>query len=164
MSKQGPIGDLFRVQLKMERLRRMMTQGDLATAIRKQSDIQIYPSTIGKIEAGERDVRVDELFAFSGLFGISVDALLGGRGSGADALWAAEKLSSNASKMANDMFAFREKIDGDIQTLEECAERDKRFEAVADLCAAALAARMQIDNARIALSAVAGEFPLPGMK
>lgn len=39
--------------------------------------LAVYPTTIAKIEAGERAVKTDELVAIADLFGVSVDALLG---------------------------------------------------------------------------------------
>jgi len=42
-----------------------------------------YPTTIAKIEAGDRAVQIDELVAFAEIFEVSVDTLLGhstGRG------------------------------------------------------------------------------------
>lgn len=39
----------------------------------------IYPTTIAKIESGERAVRIDEAAALADLFEVSLDALLGRR-------------------------------------------------------------------------------------
>jgi transcriptional regulator with XRE-family HTH domain len=44
--------------------------------------ITAYPTTIAKIEAGDRAVQVDELVAFAEIFGVSVDTLLGHTTSG----------------------------------------------------------------------------------
>jgi transcriptional regulator with XRE-family HTH domain len=39
----------------------------------------IYPTTVAKIEAGDRAVRIDELTSIADLFGVSLDRLLGRR-------------------------------------------------------------------------------------
>jgi hypothetical protein len=39
--------------------------------------LSVYPTTIAKIEAGERAARVDEVVAVADLFSVSVDTLLG---------------------------------------------------------------------------------------
>jgi transcriptional regulator with XRE-family HTH domain len=39
--------------------------------------LKVYPTTIAKIEAGDRTVKVDELVAYAEVFEVSVDTLLG---------------------------------------------------------------------------------------
>lgn len=37
----------------------------------------MYPTTVAKIEAGERAARIDEIVAVADIFGVTVDALVG---------------------------------------------------------------------------------------
>jgi hypothetical protein len=39
--------------------------------------ITAYPTTVAKIESGERAVKVNELAVFADIFGVSLDALVG---------------------------------------------------------------------------------------
>jgi transcriptional regulator with XRE-family HTH domain len=41
--------------------------------------LTVYPTTVAKIEAGERAVRIDELVSIADVFNVSVDTLLGHR-------------------------------------------------------------------------------------
>jgi transcriptional regulator with XRE-family HTH domain len=68
----------FRKTLKAERNRRGWSQADLAKML-CDNGIQTYPTTIAKLEAAERSVRVDEVAAIADLFEMSVDRLLGRR-------------------------------------------------------------------------------------
>lgn len=164
MGTRGLIGDRLRERLRNERLRRGWSQAHIAELLSHNAGDGVIATTVAKIEAGDREVRVIELYAYAELFGISVDTLLGARGNGTDALLAAERLSSNACKMASDVFSLREKLDVDILALEDCAERDRRFDTMADLYSAANLARARLEDARTALTEVGGEFPLPGKK
>lgn len=77
MGNQGRIGDRFRKTLKDERKRRDWSQEDVAKMLLDKGIHGIYPTTIAKIEAGDRAVRVDELVAFADLLGVPLDRLLG---------------------------------------------------------------------------------------
>lgn len=77
MGNQGRIGDRFRKTLKAERQRRKWSQEDFAKMLSDKRIHGIYPTTIAKIEAGDRAVRVDELAAIADLLGVSLDRLLG---------------------------------------------------------------------------------------
>lgn len=67
----------FSKRVKQERERRKWSQADLATRLKFKGLKGIYPTTIAKIESGERAVRVDEAAALADLFEVSLDALLG---------------------------------------------------------------------------------------
>jgi transcriptional regulator with XRE-family HTH domain len=70
------VGDYFRERLRAERERQGLTLAQLARAL-SAKDIHVYTTTIAKIEAGERAVRVDELVAIAGILDVPVDSLLG---------------------------------------------------------------------------------------
>ena len=79
MGKQGRVGDQFRERLRSERVRRDWSQSDVAKMLSDKGIDGIYPTTIAKIEAGDRAVRIDELLAIADLFEVSLDGLLGRR-------------------------------------------------------------------------------------
>lgn len=67
----------FRVRVRRERERLKMSQADLAEMLSDMGLKGIYPTTIAKIESGERAVRIDEAAALSKVFEVSLDALVG---------------------------------------------------------------------------------------
>lgn len=71
----------FRERLRSERERRGLSQADLAKQVKSRGVLSVYPSTVAKIEAGERSVKIDEASAIADVFGMSVDALLGRKAS-----------------------------------------------------------------------------------
>ena len=66
----------FRDTLKRERKERGWSQAHMANLL-KDKGLTVYPTTVAKIEAGERAARIDEVVAVADVFGVSVDALLG---------------------------------------------------------------------------------------
>lgn len=79
MGKQGRVGDQFRERLRSERVRRDWSQSDVAKMLSAKGVDGVYPTTIAKIEAGDRAVRIDELMAIAEIFEVSLDRLLGRR-------------------------------------------------------------------------------------
>lgn len=67
----------FRERVKKQRDRRDWSQADVAKMLGDKGIKGIYPTTIAKIESGERAVRIDEAAALADLFEVSLDALLG---------------------------------------------------------------------------------------
>ena len=68
----------FRKTLRRERESHKWSQAHLATLLSGKG-LTVYPTTIAKIEAGERAAKIDELVAIADVFGVSVDVLLGHR-------------------------------------------------------------------------------------
>ena len=77
MGNQGRVGDQFRERLKAERKRRDWSQEDVAKMLSDKGIHGVYATTIAKIEAGDRAVRIDELTGIADLFEVSLDQLLG---------------------------------------------------------------------------------------
>jgi transcriptional regulator with XRE-family HTH domain len=77
MGKQTLIETRFRERVKRERERRDWSQAELAKLLQDRGIGSVYPTTVAKIEAGERSVRIDEANALADIFEVSVDALLG---------------------------------------------------------------------------------------
>ncbi|CAM3752993.1 helix-turn-helix domain-containing protein [Smaragdicoccus niigatensis] len=70
------IAEEFRKRIRTERERRKWSQPQLAVLIEGKG-IPMHTTAIAKIEAGRREVRIDEASAMADLFGLSVDTLLG---------------------------------------------------------------------------------------
>jgi transcriptional regulator with XRE-family HTH domain len=77
MGRQSAAETSFRERMKRERQTRDWSQADLAELLQARGLGHIYPTTVAKIESGERAVRIDEATAIADLFEVSVDALLG---------------------------------------------------------------------------------------
>jgi Helix-turn-helix len=65
--------------MKQERGDRGWSQAGLSKLLQDRGLEHIYPTTVAKIESGERAVRIDEATAIADLFDVSVDTLLGRR-------------------------------------------------------------------------------------
>ncbi|MCK0175838.1 helix-turn-helix transcriptional regulator [Mycolicibacterium sp. F2034L] len=77
MGKQSLVETRFRERVRRERERRDWSQAELAKLLQDRGIGSAYPTTVAKIEAGERAVRIDEATALADIFDVSVDALLG---------------------------------------------------------------------------------------
>jgi transcriptional regulator with XRE-family HTH domain len=77
MAAQSAVETRFRGRVKKQRDRRGWSQADVAKMLGDKGIKGIYPTTIAKIESGERAVRIDEAAALADLFDVSLDALLG---------------------------------------------------------------------------------------
>jgi transcriptional regulator with XRE-family HTH domain len=77
MGRQSAIENRFRERVKKERDRRDWSQADVAKMLGDKGIKGIYPTTVAKIESGERAVRIDEATALADLFEVPLDALLG---------------------------------------------------------------------------------------
>jgi transcriptional regulator with XRE-family HTH domain len=118
MGIQGRIGDQFRKRLKAERTRqdRKWSQEDLARMLLDRGVDGIYATTIAKIEAGDRAVRIDELTAMADIFGVSVDTLLGRKRS------AQRDLYSLLDALTNAVFLARTELHRTAKTLQDRLE------------------------------------------
>jgi transcriptional regulator with XRE-family HTH domain len=75
----------FGERLKDERGHRGLTQPQLAKLLAEKGIKPMHATTIAKIEAGVRSVRINEAVGIADLFGVSLDSLLGRRpGAGRD--------------------------------------------------------------------------------
>lgn len=164
MGTQGSVGDHFRNELRSAREGRGWSQALLSGVMNAEYDIPMYPSTIAKIESGERDVRINELYAFADLFEVSTDVLLGRHGNSTDVVWAMSRLTTNAQRIVADLSAIRTRLSGDLEDMRTYAKRERREGAVEKLGDLATDALGDLESAQERVSAVAGQFPLPGVK
>ena len=115
----------FGENLKIQREQRGWTQEQLAAKLRAVG-VQAHWSTIGKIENGDRSVRVDEAAAIADLFdGMSIDALVGrkavGEGDKIFALRRANRVVTQTQweneSLADDLRACAADLDADFPAI-----------------------------------------------
>jgi transcriptional regulator with XRE-family HTH domain len=96
--------------MRAHRERLGWSQADLAKRLSDTGVPGVYPTTIAKIEAGDRAVRVDELDGLATVFGASVDLLLGRYGDRDELTLAAGNLQELARENAVHMGNLRETL------------------------------------------------------
>jgi transcriptional regulator with XRE-family HTH domain len=77
MSSSKWVDSGFGQRLKAERERRGWTQPQMADMLSDKGIRPMHPTTVAKIEAGDRSVRINEAVGIADLFQVSVDSLLG---------------------------------------------------------------------------------------
>jgi transcriptional regulator with XRE-family HTH domain len=77
MGRREQTEDYFGKRVKDEREHRNWSQAQMAKLLSDNGVPMIHPTTIAKIEAGDRAVRIDEAAAIADLFEVSLDSLLG---------------------------------------------------------------------------------------
>jgi transcriptional regulator with XRE-family HTH domain len=90
----------FRKTFRREREIRGWSQAHMAKLVSAKG-LTVYPTTIAKIESGERAVRMDELVAVADLFEVSIDTLLG----------------HSVDRADDEAFALRELVEGAQQAV-----------------------------------------------
>lgn len=158
MGKTEYFGDQFRQRVRAERERRGWTQSQVASMIERRGVPGAIATTIAKLEAGNRAVRVDELAALADIFGISVDALIGRNSAGSDLVWAISKLTSTAGKAINDVSSIGQRISGEMQDVRHYAQFDSH--SVDNLIHTGITTCNMLAAARSSLRELADQFPL----
>jgi transcriptional regulator with XRE-family HTH domain len=74
--------DRFRERIFHERDRRKWSQAEVAKRLTAMGIDSMHPTTVAKIEAGDREVKLDEAAAMADLYGLPLDTLLGRRPKG----------------------------------------------------------------------------------
>lgn len=77
MASQKWTDQRFGERVKDERETRAWSQADMAKMLVDKGIKPMHPTTVAKIEAGDRSVRINEAVGIADLFGVSVDSLLG---------------------------------------------------------------------------------------
>jgi transcriptional regulator with XRE-family HTH domain len=77
MASQKWTDQRFGERVKDEREARGWSQADMAKMLFDKGIKPMHPTTVAKIEAGVRSVRINEAVGIADLFGVSVDSLLG---------------------------------------------------------------------------------------
>ena len=109
MGRKERTKDYFRKRLKSERDRSGWSQADMAKRL-SDNGIPMHSTTIAKIEAGDREVRIDEATGIADLFDVSLDALLGRKGMEDDQSHALSVLAEEAEKVLPDLMQIRERV------------------------------------------------------
>jgi transcriptional regulator with XRE-family HTH domain len=88
----------FGKRLKAERERRGWTQPQMANLLSEKGVAPMHATTIAKIEAGSRSVRINEAVGIADLFEVSLDSLLGRKPGtqGSDLTYRLSVLAANA--------------------------------------------------------------------
>jgi transcriptional regulator with XRE-family HTH domain len=141
MASQGVIYDQFRQRLRDERERRGWSQQKVADLLAAH---------------GSRGIRLDMLWAFADIYGVSVDALLGRSGRSGDLAWAVSKLASNAQKAATEVDMVAHRLRTEYDEVRAMCRNDEL-----PLLEVGGSALMQLSLASSALSHLADQFPLP---
>lgn len=155
--RQGKFGDRLRMSLRYERERRGWTQVMLAEIV-SRNGLTCHTSTIAKIESGARAVRPEELFAFSEIFNMSADVLMG-RNRGSDLPRAANSLASSAQKMAGETERLKARLRSEYDDVREVM--GVGGDAIDNLLQVTEAAILALDDAHRALNRTANQFPIP---
>jgi transcriptional regulator with XRE-family HTH domain len=157
MGRRERAEDHFRKRLKDERVRRKWSQSEVAKLL-SDKGIHTYATTIAKIEAGDRAVRIDEAAGIADLFEVSLDSLLGRRaGLDNDLAYALRALREIAGKSVWDVNAITNAVrDRLVDVLEF------EFEGSDSVAAEGRRALDALGEAMDALYKVAPEALLPG--
>lgn len=114
----------FGKKLKAEREHREWTQPELAANLRNSGIQTMHPTTIAKIEAGTRSVRINEAIAFADAFDVSIDALLGRQEPDDSTLtYAMENASSFATRAERELQTPRTTVSIIEEILEDASAR-----------------------------------------
>jgi transcriptional regulator with XRE-family HTH domain len=109
----------FRKRLKALRGNRELSQAQLANMLSNKG-LAVYPTTIAKIEAGDRAPRIDEIAAIADVFEVSIDALIG----------------RSVNRVDDFMFAFRAAVDTAQRAMWQVESTDRALrDAIAELTA-----------------------------
>jgi transcriptional regulator with XRE-family HTH domain len=127
MENKPEIDVRFGRRFKKAREVKGWTQTELAKLLAKRG-VRVYGSTIAKIEAGARPVKLAELAAAAELFGVSVDALLQrDPRPGSDRVHALLAVADTAMRasdhVVNAAVAIRDRID-DLSAFDDLLDRD----------------------------------------
>ncbi len=77
MGRQKWTDELFGKRVRVERERRGWSQTKMAKLLTDKKIEPMYATTVAKIEAGSRSVRINEAVAIADLFEVPLDGLLG---------------------------------------------------------------------------------------
>jgi transcriptional regulator with XRE-family HTH domain len=114
----------FGERIKAEREDRGWSQADMAKALSTVGVHSMHPTTIAKIEAGDRSVRINEAVGIADLFEVSLDALLDRDWPDDSALMFALRVLAGYAGNAKRQIAQARDVAADIEDqLEDAARR-----------------------------------------
>lgn len=113
MGNRPPDMHRFRERTAHLRNERRWSQAEVARRLTEMGIDNMHPTTVAKIEAGDREIKLDEAAAMADLYGLPLDSLLGRRPRGArdlhhvlgallDAVYASQTQLHRTSKTLRD--------------------------------------------------------------
>ena len=122
MGREKWIDDQFGKRIKAERERRRWSQNQVAEMLTRRKTA-MHATTIAKIEAGTRSVRITEAIALADLFELTVDALLGRTGPDQStltfALMVLRGYASDAARLVGQAQGAVSDIEDQLESVEE---------------------------------------------
>lgn len=148
---------VFRDNLRRQRESQGLSLAQLAKLLQDKG-LKVYPTTIAKVEYGERPAKLDEVIALADVFGVSIDALVGRSGRQrrrGDKALAVEALQKRADTTAKAVDALEVGLRELMEELDDLALRKDETAALAEagkaaeaLAGAAVATRRAADRLR----------------
>ncbi|MBN7412670.1 helix-turn-helix transcriptional regulator [Mycobacteroides abscessus] len=124
--------EYLRGKLKAERAQRNWSQADVAKLL-SSNGFQTYPTTIAKIEAGDRAVKIEEAIALADLFDITLDALTGRNYEPTGQVAEMRALSATAEKLMPEISSARDQLANAAERLEGQRNRELFDSALDDI-------------------------------
>lgn len=143
MASQKWMDKRFGERVKAERDHRGWSQADMAEMLAEKGVQPMHPTTVAKIEAGDRSVRINEAVGIADLFEISVDSLLGRkpRGQRSELSYSLRVFRDTARQSSQQVWAIKETI---REQLEELPGEFDHADILRDLGHAALSNYLQL--------------------
>ncbi|SIJ65614.1 Helix-turn-helix [Mycobacteroides abscessus subsp. abscessus] len=115
--------EYLRGKLKAERVQRNWSQADVAKLL-STNGFQMYPTTIAKIEAGDRAVKIEEAIALADLFDITLDALTGRNYERSGQVSEMRALAATAERLTPELALARDQLVNAAERLEGQRNRE----------------------------------------
>lgn len=143
MGRREQTANHFGKLVRDERMQRDWSQAQMAARLSASGIPRIHPTTIAKIEAGDRPTRIDEAIGIADLFGVSLDKLLGRDiGPQQDLAYTLQALMQAAQQMAPLVSSLESRLAERVAELRAFPEFDER-DAITAECERAAAALSQ---------------------
>jgi transcriptional regulator with XRE-family HTH domain len=121
----------FRKRIARERKRRRWSQAEVARKLTAMNIDNMHHTTVAKIEAGDREIKLHEAIAIGDLYGVPLDALLG------RIPRAQRDLDYLLEALSDTVFLARTELDRTAKSLrdrmEDIPSEYARYEALAEL-------------------------------
>ncbi len=122
-------------RIRDERRGRDWTQAELANLLR-DTGLGVYPTTIAKIEAGERAPRIEEIVAIADVFEVSLDMLVDRQPVAKDVDFALRALIEQSERALPDLESTRVALSAATNTLAALEPRGRRAKDWLKACGA----------------------------
>jgi transcriptional regulator with XRE-family HTH domain len=149
----------FGKRVKAKRDARGWSQADMAKMLSDRGIHPMHPTTVAKIEAGDRSVRINEAVGIADLFEVSVDSLLGRKpgAQGSELTYRLREFLDTARQSCQQVWAIMETTREQLKELPTESDSAEKLQKMGyDIC------RNHLDPAHEALTrlAIASDFLL----